>query len=159
MDPSGVSHHISPPNSLTRLSDSEISDIDDQGLPRGHGHLPGVDPNFYPARRYESLPVLPTYQQDLDAWLYFDDFHVPPLFPHPLSCPCPACVAPELSDPGSQNQHLRASLDRVWLDDEDGYGQQQQQRHARRGVNGRAVPAAWLLRPKQQQQPLHERYR
>lgn len=32
-----------------RLSDSEISDIDERGLPRGHGrNLPGVDPSVDP---------------------------------------------------------------------------------------------------------------
>lgn len=63
-------HHISPPNSLARLSDSEISDVDENGLPRSHlphpyggagGGLPG-DPYGYgagpPSRRYESLPAL-----------------------------------------------------------------------------------------------------
>ncbi len=31
----------------SRLSDSEFSDIEEStGLPRGHGQLPGVDPNW-----------------------------------------------------------------------------------------------------------------
>ena len=30
----------------SRLSDSEFSDIDENGLPRGHGQLPGIDPTW-----------------------------------------------------------------------------------------------------------------
>ena len=39
-------HHISPPNSMARLSDSEFSDVDEMGLPKGHSGL-----DFYPTGR------------------------------------------------------------------------------------------------------------
>jgi hypothetical protein len=41
-------HHLSDPmsdevmGSSARFSDSELSDLDESGLPRGHGRLPGV---------------------------------------------------------------------------------------------------------------------
>lgn len=68
LEPHHLRQHISPPNSLARLSDSEISDVDENGLPRA---LPGlVEPYPYggansssmmgpPSRRYDSLPTLP----------------------------------------------------------------------------------------------------
>ena len=38
--------HISPPGSMPRLSDSEFSDVDEMGMPKGHSGL-----DFYPTGR------------------------------------------------------------------------------------------------------------
>lgn len=64
----GHQPHISPPNSLNRLSDSEFSDIDEHGFPRGHGHLPGVTDTAWSAgRRYASSPAIFPFS-DLDPY-------------------------------------------------------------------------------------------
>ncbi|XP_040583869.2 LOW QUALITY PROTEIN: regulating synaptic membrane exocytosis protein 2-like [Lepeophtheirus salmonis] len=63
--PSSSHHHISPPSTMSRLSDSEFSDLDEYGLPRGAGNIPGVtDLDRYPSRRYDADYIQSSNPQD-----------------------------------------------------------------------------------------------